>query len=301
MSDSNGTLAQGIFGVVVTPFVTDGEAVDEDRLAALVDAVTADGVEHLIACGNTGEYSSLTASERRRVVEIAVAAASARAPVIAGVGGALAEARMEADHARRVGAWAVMLHHPPHPFVSPQGLLAYVRGVAEIGLPVFPYLREPVFDLDGMQRLVEIPGVAGVKFAYNDLPFFAAAVQRTAGSAAAWICGTAEGWFPFFWQAGAVGFTSGLVNVTARPSRRLLQKVRAGERAEAMRIWNLLRPFEELRASHRAAYNVAVIKEALRQLGRPVGPVRPPASDVDKDMSLAIGRLLTALVEFGCS
>jgi 4-hydroxy-tetrahydrodipicolinate synthase len=281
----------------VTPFTPDGGAVDEQRLVTLVGDILGDGVPNIIPCGNTGEYLALTSGERRRVVELTVLTVAGQGQVIAGVGGSLADARTEAEQAAAAGAGAVMVHHPPHPYVSQDGLLAYVAGIAEIGLPCFPYLREPVLDLDGVHRLVAIPGVAGVKFAYDDLPFFAAAVQGTLGSGAAWICGSAERWFPLFWQAGAVGFTSGLVNLTSMHSRDLFDALRSGRRAEAMGIWNLIRPFEELRAAHRNAYNVAVIKEALGQLGRPVGPVRPPASGVDHDMRTAIGRLLPALVE----
>jgi 4-hydroxy-tetrahydrodipicolinate synthase len=280
----------------VTPFTPDGDAVDEARLVTLVGDILGDGVANFVACGNTGEYSALTAGERRRVIELTVGAAAGRGQVIAGVGGSLADARLEAKHAAAAGAVAVMIHHPSHPYVSQAGLLAYVAAIAEIGLPCFPYLREPVLDLEGIAGLVAIPGVVGVKFAYDDVPFFAAAVQETLGSGTAWICGSAERWLPLFWQAGAVGFTSGLVNLTAAPSRSLFDALRAGRRAEAMGAWNLIRPFEELRAAQRGAYNVAVIKEALRQLGRPVGPVRPPASEVDHATGTAIGRLLPTLI-----
>lgn len=286
----------GIHGVVVTPFSADGSRVDPDRLIALVDGMVSGGIPHVIPCGNTGEFFSLQVAERRQVALVTADAARGRADVIVGVGGSLSEAVADAEHAAHVGAAAVMVHHPPHPFMSPEGVLAYITEVASVGLPVLPYLRQPVLDDDGIRRLADVHGVAGVKFAYNDLPSFAAAVEATSEHDLAWICGTAERWFPFFWVAGADGFTSGLVNVTTGPSRELQAALEAADRTRAMTVWERIRPFEELRARTADAWNVAVIKEALVQLGRPVGPVRSPATGVSLEMRAEIASILPRLL-----
>jgi 4-hydroxy-tetrahydrodipicolinate synthase len=107
-----------------------------------------------------------------------------------------------------------------------------------------------------------------------------------------WVCGTAERWAPYFFAVGAEGFTSGLVNVTAGPSRALLEALRSGDRTAARRAWASILPFEELRARRRDGFNVSVVKEALRQLGRPAGPVRPPASEVGPDERREIAAVL---------
>jgi 4-hydroxy-tetrahydrodipicolinate synthase len=123
--------------------------------------------------------------------------------------------------------------------------------------------------------------VVAVKYAVNDLPGFAEAVAAASGRAeVVWVCGTAERWAPFFFAAGAEGFTSGLVNVTGDLSRALLVALRAGDRWAAQAAWSAILPFEQLRARKSEGYNVSVVKEAIRQLGRPAGPVRPPASEV---------------------
>lgn len=272
----------GIFGVTVTPFTEDGAAVDEAGVERLVGALVADGVDRLVACGNTGEYHTLTGPERRLVARRTVAAAGGRALVIIGVGGALQDAIADARHAVEVGADAVMVHHPAAPQITAEGLLAYYGAiVAATQVRIIPYLRAPVLDDDGLRRLVELPGVVAVKYAVNDLPAFAHAVAITRGhSQVRWLCGTAESWAPFFWAAGAVGFTSGLVNVTANASRRLLAALEAADRDAAMAAWALIEPFERMRTRSLDGYNVAVVKAAMALSGRPVGPVRPPASAV---------------------
>lgn len=284
----------GIFGVTVTPFTADGTRIDEDGLAALIELLLGDGIDRLVPNGNTGEYHSLTADERRRVVEIADQAAGGRARVmIVGVGGAVADAGAAAQHAARHGATAVMVHNPVHPHITQDGLLAYLADVAgRSPVPIVPYLKTPL-DSDAVLRLADLPGVVAVKWGLNDLPSFGRAVAITAGrSPVRWICGTAELWAPFFWAIGAVGFTSGLVNVTAGPSVELLGALERGERAAVLGAWERIRPFEQLRARGSDGWNVAVVKAAMRAVGRPAGPVRPPSSNIGEAEDREIARIL---------
>ena len=77
---------RGILAAVVTPFTADGSEVDEDNLRQQVDRLIAAGIHGLVPTGSTGEFTSLTPEEHRRVIEVYVEAAAGRVPVIAGVG-----------------------------------------------------------------------------------------------------------------------------------------------------------------------------------------------------------------------
>jgi 4-hydroxy-tetrahydrodipicolinate synthase len=278
----------GIFGVTITPFTADGRALDEDGLRVLIERLLQDGIDRLVPNGNTGEYHTLSVAERARAAEVALDAARgpvsrgrAAAPlVIVGVAGAIDDAVAATRHAADHGADAVMVHHPVHPYVTPEGLLAYLGAIAAASpLPIVPYLKAAI-DADAARRLARIPGVVAVKWGINDLPAFAGAVAATRDTAVEWICGTAEMWAPFYWAVGARGFTSGLINVTAGRPRALLDALNSGDRAETMRLWSEIRPFEALRARRGDGWNVAVVKAAMRALGQPAGPVRAPSSDV---------------------
>lgn len=284
----------GIFGVTVTPFTSDGTRVDEAGVGQLVDALIVDGIERIVPCGNTGEFFSLTSDERRLVVAQTVHAARGRAVVVAGVGGSPADALEQARDAARAGVDALMIHHPSHPYVTGEGLLAYCAAMADAsGLPVIPYLRSPAIDDTALLSLVRRPEVVAIKYAVNDLPAFGRAVAMASGEAeVAWICGTAETWAPSFWSHGAVGFTSGLVNVTAGPSLELLDALRAGDRGRVIQTWSRIHPFEQLRARRSDGLNVSTVKEAMRQIGRPSGPVRPPSSEVGEAERAEIAAIL---------
>ena len=69
---------RGVFTALVTPF-RPGGALDEDAFVALVERQIAGGVHGLVPVGTTGETSTLSHAEHRRVVELCVATAAGRA------------------------------------------------------------------------------------------------------------------------------------------------------------------------------------------------------------------------------
>jgi 4-hydroxy-tetrahydrodipicolinate synthase len=120
-----------------------------------------------------------------------------------------------------------------------------------------------------------------------------ACVARDAGlERFAWIAGLAELHTPGYWATGAVGFTSGLVNVVPRLSLALLEALRGGDYPKAMKVWESARTFEELRAADASADNVSVVKEALAQLGLSARTVRPPSRTLPAEVREDIGELI---------
>ncbi len=74
---------QGIYNIVPTPFDESG-AIDEASLARLIEFVIGTGVDGLTILGFLGEAGKLTESERALVIEISVATAGDRVPVVVG-------------------------------------------------------------------------------------------------------------------------------------------------------------------------------------------------------------------------
>ena len=62
---------------LVTPFGADG-GLDEPALVRLVNWQIESGIDFLVACGTTGEASTMSEAENARVVEIVVNTAAAR-------------------------------------------------------------------------------------------------------------------------------------------------------------------------------------------------------------------------------
>lgn len=270
-----------ISAIPVTPFDADG-AVDEAALQAVVARIVDSGIGLVVACGNTGEYSSLTSAESQRVTELTIdAAGSARALV--GVGGDIGTASQEARAGIERGAVGAMIHYPPDPYISDAGLLRYYEGlISEIDGVVVLYVKGRGLPATVLERIVPLEKVAAIKYAVPDLLLFGE-FARLYGSSVTLLCGLAEIWAPFFWMLGARGFTSGLVNVAPELSLEMLRALQADDYAGAMRVWEKVRPFEEMRARAMNANNVSVVKDAMELRGLlATGTVRPPSASLDE-------------------
>ncbi len=265
----------GAWVTLTTPFTADGD-LSRSVLAEQVRFLRAHGCRRLIPGGNTGEYFSLTPHEVLACVETTRAAAP-DALVLAGVGGELGSASELAREVISAGADGIMIHHPVQPFVGWQGLRDYYRSLLERadGKAIL-YKRSHAVPDDLLTDLLRDGEAWGVKYAVNDLAAFAAAVAEV--PEAAWICGTAELWAPFFALAGACGFTSGLANAAPRITAMMEAALQTADFALAMEIRELARPFEELRAENAAAKNVPAVRAAARLAGFEVGDPRPPIS-----------------------
>ncbi|MET7743846.1 dihydrodipicolinate synthase family protein [Streptomyces sp. NPDC005385] len=268
-----------VVAIPVTPFAEDG-TIDRDTHRALLRRLIDGGVRTLTPNGNTGEFYALTPEERRTVMELTAEEAGDRAAVLAGVGHDAPTAVASARHAAALGAGMVMVHQPVHPYVSEGGWVDYHRAVAESvpALGVVPYIRNPLLPGERLAELADAcPNVIGVKYAVPDAARFAAFARDAGLERFVWVAGLAEPYAPSYFSAGATGFTSGLVNVAPSLSLNMIEALRSGDYPAAMKVWEQIRRFEELRGANASANNVTVVKEALASLGLCRRDVRPPS------------------------
>lgn len=164
----------GSIVALITPF-KDGQ-IDEPALRRLVDWHVQEGTHGLVPCGTTGESPTLSHAEHRQVVEIVVAAAAGRIPVMAGAGSnATAEAIDFIRHAEQAGADAALVVTPYYNKPTQSGLLAHYRALdaAVEQLPIYIYNipGRSVIDMsvETMAELSKLPHIVGVKDATGDL------------------------------------------------------------------------------------------------------------------------------------
>jgi 4-hydroxy-tetrahydrodipicolinate synthase len=287
-----------VAAVPVTPFGPDGQA-DWDAHDRVIRRMVDAGVRLITPNGNTGEFYALTAAEARRAAESAVAVAGGgaghRADVLAGVGHDLPAAIEAARHARDNGVRMIMVHQPAGPYVSAAGWLEYHRVIAG-ALPdmgVVLYIRDPRIGARHIRLLGDLcPNVIAVKYGIRDPVLFAQVAKDAGGDRFTWLAGLAELTAPACWTSGARGFTSGLANVAPGLALSMLESLRGGDMAGAMKAWDACRPFEELRAADSSADNVSVVKEALAQLGLCRPDVRPPSHRVADEVRTQIAEIL---------
>jgi len=159
---------------LVTPFTRSG-AVDETAVRRLARRQIDNGIHFLVPCGTTGETPTLTDAERLRVVELVVAEAKGRVPVLAGAGGYNTHEVIEtAQQMARAGADGILSVAPYYNKPTPEGLYQHYKAIAEaVPLPIIVYNvpgRTGVnIDVATVVRLSAVPNVIGVKEASGNM------------------------------------------------------------------------------------------------------------------------------------
>ncbi len=166
------TSLAGILPVLQIPFLPAQplDRVDDDALRREVEFCIRCGVHGLVIPALASEFMVLTDTERRQVVASTVEQAAGRVPVVANVAAPSPQAALEfAQHAREVGAAAVMALPPYVRKPTIDGVLAYYAAIADAAqLPVIVQNAPPPFGISlptpVVLRLVEeIPLVTYIK------------------------------------------------------------------------------------------------------------------------------------------
>jgi len=164
-------LFHGCAVALITPF-RNGE-IDFDALRRLVDFQLQNGTDAIVACGTTGEPSTMTADEWERTLACVVESVGGRVPVIAGTGGnCTADVIGKARVARAIGADAQLCVTPYYNKTTQAGLIAHYTAVADDGaLPLMVYnvpartglnlLPETLAALAGHERIIAVKEASG--------------------------------------------------------------------------------------------------------------------------------------------
>lgn len=162
---------KGSIVAIVTPF--NNGAVDEKKLRELVDFQIENGTDGIVACGTTGESSTLDNEEHLNVIKIVFDQAKGRVPVIAGTGSnSTAEAINLTREAKEIGVAGVLLVTPYYNKPTQEGLYRHYAAIADaVEIPQILYnvpgrtgvnlLPETVARLAGHKNIVAIKEATG--------------------------------------------------------------------------------------------------------------------------------------------
>lgn len=203
----------GTYTVLVTPFASDGAAVDLPALERLVAVQVEEGIDGLVPLGSPGEFLSVSRDERAAVVETTVRAAAGRVPILVGTD---AEDTREAE---ALGAAGVMLIPPFYSVPTEDELYVHYKAIANaLGITVMVYNNPATANVDLtpalLARLSTIENCRCVKESTLDVTrvrdIVAARGERMAVFAG--VLGYERAWL------GAVGWVAVCSNVALRVS-----------------------------------------------------------------------------------
>jgi 4-hydroxy-tetrahydrodipicolinate synthase len=288
--------ARGVFVFVMTPFKTtkDRRGRYEPDLRGLERNTryfsTIEGDKMLVICGGSGEFHSLTGPEVVSLAEAAVAGVEGRCRVIVGVGGTTKNAVRMAGRVQEAGADAVLvMPHPPEVRRGEAALYARHRAISRaVDIGLLPF-RAPAQLLSPrlIKRLERFANVVAIKEESNAVDWVRTGVRLTAGRLPI-ITGGGENMVPYYYLAGAVGFTTGMANISLPRSLDLHDAALNKDWAKAVDWRDYFEPLTALRGE----LGTPMLKGGLEMLGLAGGPVRATGAVLDAAGRRRVRRLM---------
>ncbi len=284
---------KGSFTALITPFKDGG--LDEDALARMVEWQIAEGTHGLVPVGTTGESPTLSHDEHKRVVEITIATARKRVPIIAGAGSnSTAEAVELTRHAKKAGADAALIVTPYYNKPTQEGLFQHFKAIDEVGIPLVIYNipGRSVIDMSvaTMARCFQLKNVVGVKDATGNL----ARVSQQRAAMGPGFCqlsgedATALG----FNAHGGQGCISVASNIAPRLCADLQNATLAGDFKKALALQDVLMPLFEVLFIET---NPGPVKYAASRIGLCGEEARLPMVPVSEATRAAVDAVLSKL------
>jgi dihydrodipicolinate synthase/N-acetylneuraminate lyase len=286
---------EGVFPYLVSPIDAAGE-VNADVLSRLCADLIEAGVHGLTPLGSTGEFAYLSWPQKRRIVEIVVAAANGRVPVVAGVAATtIADASFQAREMQALGCDGILAVLEAYFPVPDDGVFEYFKAVADaVSLPVVlytnPNFQRSDLSLSVIDRLSHVPNIGYIKDASFNTGRLLSIINRVGTrmkvfSASAHIPACVM-------LIGGVGWMAGPACLVPRQSVTLYELCRRGAWDEAMalqrRLWDLNQAF----ARHNLA---ACIKGGLALQGYEVGAPLLPQAPLSPEGAEEVRRALEAV------
>ena len=272
--------------------------VDFDAYADHVRWLAANGSHGVVPNGSLGEYQTLTAADRARMVEVAVAAAPRDFVVMPGVAAYGAdEARRWTEQAAEAGAPCVMLLPPNAYRADARSVVAHYREVAKAGVPIVAYNNPFDTKVDLVPELLaELHAeglIVGVKEFSGDVRRVYQIAELAPGLDI--LCGSDDVTMELG-MTGAVGWVAGYPNAFPRACADLWELSVAGDLARALPLYRILHPL--LRWDSKTEF-VQAINLSMDMVGRYGGPCRLPRVPLTPEQETVVRAATEAAIAAG--
>ena len=270
----------GIITAMITPFTEGG--VNLEEFGKMIEFQIAGGADGLVVLGTTGEPATMTEEEKVETIKYAVKKAAGRIKIIVGTGSNdTAKAVKHSVRAEKLGADGVLVVTPYYNKCTQKGLYEYYKTICDaVKIPVIAYnvpSRTAVNILpETVEKLADIPNMAGIKEASGDMAQVCETIRRIRGKMDLY---SGEDFLNLPMLAvGGVGLISVTSNVAPTLVKKMYDLVKQNKLDEANAVQDFLLPLED---ACFLEVNPIPVKAAYNMLGFNAGVPRPPLTELE--------------------
>ena len=270
-------------GVAIVTPMKDNLEINYDKLDEMLEEQIAGGTDAIIICGTTGETATMTEKEHSEAIRFAIERVNHRIPVIAGTGSNCTRTAIElSKEAEKDGADGLLLVTPYYNKATQNGLIAHYTAICnEVKIPAIlynvPSRTGCSIQPQTLARLVkDVDNIVGVKEASGNIGTVAEIMHLCNGNIDLYS-GNDDQVVPLL-SLGGIGVISVLSNVAPAYVHDMVYKYLSGDRdgsckmqLDAIPMCNAL--FCEV--------NPIPVKAALNMMGKEVGPLRAPLTEME--------------------
>lgn len=272
---------KGAAVALVTPLTKNNE-VDYDKLGELIEFQIANKTDSIVACGTTGEASTLTHEEHLDVIRYTVKKVAGRVPVIAGTGSNCTETAIYlSTEAQKAGADALLLVTPYYNKATQKGLVEhFVRTAEAVNIPVILYNVPSrtgcnILPTTVMAIAERAANVVGIKEASGNISQIAELAAISKGRIDIYS-GNDDQILPVL-SLGGKGVISVLSNVAPKNTHDMVESFINGDIKKAQKLQ--LEAMDLIGALF-CEVNPIPVKAAMNMLGYKAGSLRAPLTEM---------------------
>ena len=277
---------RGTFTVMVTAFDNNGR-IDLDAQARFTEWQVGNGIHGLIPLGSTGEFLSMSFSERKAIAECVIKTVNGRVPVLVGAGAESTEEVIDnVEMAENLGADGTMIIPPFYSTPTRMELLKHFERISQSATkPIMLYNNPATSNVDLTPDLVadlsHFQHIDYIKESTMDVTRVRDILELSEGRMN--VFGGIMGYESFL--SGACGWVAVGSNIMPKEFSLLFSCAHKDkDLKEARRIYKKLLPIIRLVGGHRY---VSATKAALMEIGQSVGLPRSPRLPLpDSEMSI---------------
>jgi len=252
----------GIFPAITTKFHAD-ESIDAEGTARHIEFQIANGIHGLVTCGSLGEASTLTLEEKLQVADIALKAAKGRIPVLANVSEtSTREALRYIAGANQLGVDGFMVMPSVIYVADAREAMLNVRTMANAAQkPIMVYNNPVAYRVDlkpeHMQELADCAWIVAIKESTDNIRRITD-LRNLLGTRYQLFLGVDDLAYEGL-ALGCDGLLAGVGCAFPRETVALYDLMKAGNFAEALKLYQWMTPMLHLDVSTKLVQNLKLI------------------------------------------